>query len=178
MPAVIFIAGPNGAGKSTAGPRLLRDEFGVLDFVNADVIAAGLSSFNPEGVAFQAGRILLERVRELAHGRKDFAVETTLAGRSYAAWIAGLKAEGYGFHLLFLSLPSADLAVERVANRVRMGGHNIPEDTIRRRYRAGLRNFFQLYRPLADRWRLYDSSGAAPRRLTTSETKELEARWT
>lgn len=177
MPAVIFIAGPNGAGKSTAGPRLLRDEFGVLDFVNADAIAAGLSAYNPEGVAFQAGRILLERVRELARGRKDFAVETTLAGRGYLGWVRRLRTEGYWFHLFFLSLPSEELAVERVASRVRLGGHNIPEATIRRRFRAGLQNFFRLYRPQADHWRLYDSSHPSPVLLDPSEVAALEAQW-
>lgn len=178
MPSVIFIAGPNGAGKSTAGPRLLRDEFGVLDFVNADAIAAGLSAFHPEGVAFQAGRILLERVRELAHQRKDFAVETTLSGRSYGRWLRDLKTEGYNFHLLFLSLPSEQLAVERVAGRVRLGGHDIPEATIRRRYQAGLRNLFSIYRPLSDRCEVYDNSLPWPRPLSAAELADWEARWT
>jgi len=156
---------------------LLRDEFGVREFVNADSIAAGLSAFNPEGVAFQAGRILLERVRDLAEGRKDFAVETTLAGRGYLMWIRRLRSEGYRFHLFFLTLPSEELAIQRVAARVQMGGHGIPEKTIRRRFRAGLHNFFRLYRPEADHWSLFDSSHPAPVRLDAAQVAMLEEQW-
>jgi predicted ABC-type ATPase len=119
---VIVLAGPNGAGKSTAAPYLLRGALGVTEFVNADVIAQGLSAFAPEAVAVAAGRIMLARLRELASKRVSFAFETTLASRSFAPWLASVVAGGYSFHLLYLWLPSADLAVSRVADRVRFGG--------------------------------------------------------
>jgi predicted ABC-type ATPase len=157
-PHVIVMAGPNGAGKSTTAPMLLKGTLGVTEFVNADVIAQGLSAFQPESAAFHAGRVMLERLHFLAKERVDFAFETTLASRSFAPWIAKLKQSGYTFHLVFLWLPSADFAVARVAERVRMGGHDVPEETIRRRYTKGIENFFRLYRPLSVTWRLYDNS--------------------
>ena len=164
-PSLIVVAGPNGAGKSTAAPILLQETLGVSEFVNADVIAQGLSAFQPERVAFAAGRIMLTRLQELAERGTSFAFETTLASRSFAPWIRELTLTGYQFHLVFLWLPSADFAVQRVADRVRLGGHGVPEATIRRRYGAGLRNFFTLYQPLATTWRLYDNSGDAGIRL-------------
>jgi len=163
-PKVIVIAGPNGAGKSTLAPFMLRDEYGITEFVNADTIAQGLSAFTPETVAFEAGRIMLRRMKELAGGRVDFAFETTLASRSYAIWLAGLQQQGYEFDLVFLSLRSPDLAVQRVKERVRLGGHDVPEVVVRRRYFKGIRNFFKLYQALADSWGVYDnSSGGRPR---------------
>ncbi|MGO9111127.1 MAG: AAA family ATPase [Thermoguttaceae bacterium] len=152
-PAVIVLAGPNGSGKTTAAPKLLPDVLGVIEFVNADTIAQGLAAFGPELVALEAGAIMLSRLRDLAKEKRNFAFETTLAGRSLAPWLARLIDDGYEFHLVYLWLPSADLAVARVADRVRMGGHHVPEETIRRRYRAGLRNFFRLYMQLATLWR-------------------------
>jgi predicted ABC-type ATPase len=157
-PTVVLIGGPNGAGKSTLAPVLLRDTAGIVEFVNADTIAHGLSAFRPEAVAFDAGRLMLERLKDLARRGEDFAFESTLATRSYAPWIAGLRDRGYTFRLFFLWLRSPDLAVERVRERVRLGGHDVPEDVIRRRYKAGLRNLHALYRPLADRWWVYDNS--------------------
>ncbi len=157
-PHLVVLSGPNGAGKSTAAPALLKGALGVTEFVNPDVIAQGLSAFEPERVALAAGRVMLTRLRDLARQRLDFAFETTLASRRFAPWLAALRSSGYSVHLVFLWLPRADLAVERVAERVRMGGHAVPEATIRRRYGGGLRNFFALYRPLADTWRMYDSS--------------------
>ena len=160
----MVLAGPNGAGKSTAAPYLLRGALGVTEFVNADVIAQGLSAFAPEAVALTAGRIMLARLRELARQRVSFAFETTLASRSFAPWLAELVRSGYALHLVFLWLPSADLAVSRVADRVRLGGHDVSEEIVRRRYDAGLVNFFALYRPLSTRWRFYDNSpGGRPR---------------
>ncbi|MCX5673222.1 MAG: AAA family ATPase [Planctomycetota bacterium] len=164
-PNVVMLAGPNGAGKSTTAPALLRDALAVTEFVNADVIAQGLSAFRPEGAGMAAGRVMLARIRELARQRASFAFETTLASRLLARWIGGLIETGYQFHLVFLWLPSADFAVARVRERVRMGGHDIPEETIRRRYDSGLRNFFKLYRPLATTWQMYDNSGGPPPRL-------------
>ena len=132
----------------------------INDFVNADVIAQGLSAFQPEKAAIQAGRVMLERIKALADEQVNFAFETTLASRTFAGWIEGLKAKHYQFHLVFLWLKDVELAISRVAERVRVGGHSVPEETIRRCYAAGLRNFFNLYCPIADFWQLYDNSDA------------------
>jgi len=157
-PQVFIIAGPNGAGKSTLAPYLLRDAFGLNEFVNADTIVLGLSAFSPESVTFAAGRIMLARLADLARARQSFAFETTLATRSYAAFVAKLRREGYEFQLLYLTLRSPELAVERVRSRVRLGGHGVPAGVVHRRYQSGARNFLRLYRPLADTWGMYDNS--------------------
>jgi predicted ABC-type ATPase len=169
---VIVIAGPNGAGKSTTAPSLLRDTLQVSEFVNADTIAGGLSAFRPDSVAIAAGRAMLERIRQLAEARADFAFETTLASRSFAPWLARLKRNGYHVHVLFLWLESADLAVNRVAARVRLGGHDVPEGTVRRRYQRGLRNLFGLYLPLADSWQVFDNSRAERPQLVASGRRD------
>jgi len=158
MPHVIIIAGSNGSGKSTAAPVLLQDTVHINDFVNADVIAQGLSAFQPEKAAIQAGRVMLTRIKQLADANSDFAFETTLASKTFAGWISILKNKGYKFHLMFLWLKSVNLAVSRVSDRVRMGGHAIPEEIIQRRYVAGLKNFFKMYSPIADSWQFYDNS--------------------
>jgi predicted ABC-type ATPase len=158
MPNVVVIAGANGAGKSTLAPYLLRDTVGILEYVNADTIAAGLSAFAPENSAFEAGKVMLTRLNELAGQKKDFAFETTLAARFYAGWLQKRQLEGYQFHLVFLYLRNTELAVERVKSRIRLGGHSIPETVINRRYDKGLQNFFQLYQPIADSWRFYETS--------------------
>jgi predicted ABC-type ATPase len=162
-PSVVILSGPNGAGKSTAAPALLQGALAVDEFVNADVIARGLSAFDPNSAAIAAGRVMLSRLRDLADQRIDFAFETTLASRSFAPWLHDLRASGYAVHLFFLWLPSADFAVQRVADRVRAGGHDVPEQTVRRRYRTGLGNFFKLYEPIASTWRVYDASGPEPK---------------
>lgn len=161
MPHVIIIAGPNGAGKTTAAPTLLGQALKIDHFVNADTIAAGLSAFAPEKAAIQAGKAMLSRMHYLANNNENFAFETTLASRSFAPWISELKKKGYFFHLTFLLLDSADLAVSRVAERVKLGGHSVPEETIRRRFTAGIKNFFELYEPLADSWQMYDNTNVA-----------------
>jgi predicted ABC-type ATPase len=148
-PSAVILAGPNGAGKSTTAPALQHGTLAVNEFVNADMIARDLSATDPESAAFAAGRVMLARLRELAVRRVSFAFETTLASRTFAPWLRELRASGYDVQLVFLWLPSADFALERVADRVRAGGHNVPEETVRRRYRAGLRNFFGLYERLA-----------------------------
>lgn len=170
-PHLIVIAGPNGAGKSTTAPSLLKGTLKVTEFVNADLIAQGLSGFQPEGAALHAGRVMLERIHYLAKKRIDFAFETTLASRTFAPWIAELLKKGYDFHLVFLWLPNEDFAVARVAERVRMGGHDVPEKTIRRRYHSGIKNFFRLYEPLADFWRVYDNSEPSGPRLIASGSR-------
>jgi len=166
-PLVVVLAGPNGAGKSTGAARLLRGALTVEEFVNADTIAQGLSAYRPEDVAVAAGRVMLQRLRHLAHLRRDFAFETTLAGRGHARWLQELHSSGYRTHLVFLSLPTPDLAVARVAERVRNGGHHVPEDVVRRRYTAGLRNI-ALYSSLVDSWQVYDNARLAGPRLIAS----------
>jgi predicted ABC-type ATPase len=158
MPKVVVIAGPNGAGKSTAAPAVLRNTLHVNEFVNADTIAAGLSAFSPDAVAVAAGRIMLERVRQLASEGRDFAFETTLASRSFAPWLKRLQLDGYVFHLVYIWLPTVELAVARVAERVRRGGHTVPEDTVRRRYDRSLFNFFGIYSQFADSWLMVNNS--------------------
>ena len=173
---VVILAGPNGAGKSTTAPSLLKGLLEVDDFVNADVIAQGLSGFAPQAVALEAGAIMLQRLRALVQAHGSFAFETTMASRSYAPWLRQLIETGYRVHLVFLWLSSPDLAVQRVAQRVRMGGHTVPEATIRRRYEAGLRNFFRLYKPLATTWRFFDNSAAGTLRLVAGGQGERTIR--
>lgn len=164
MPHVIVIAGPNGAGKSTIAPALLRDTLGVTEFVNADNIALGLSPFAYEKAAISAGRIMLQRIDELAQEKVDFAFETTLASKSFYPKLKKLQKDGYKFKLVFIWLPNMRLAKMRVAERVKLGGHGIPEATIDRRYQRGLINFFKIYKPIADKWRFYDNvSNNSPR---------------
>ena len=173
-PVVIIIGGPNGAGKSTIAPDILSAELGILEFVNADVIAKGLSAFAPERSAIHAGRIMLQRLDELAAQRANFAFETTLASRSFAPWVGNLIVTGYEFRLVFVSLPAADLSVARVATRVAEGGHHVPEETIRRRFAAGHSSFFKLYRPLATSWRMYDNA-LGRRRLVATGSRDQTA---
>jgi predicted ABC-type ATPase len=162
MPSIVVIAGPNGAGKSTAAPALLRQLFRITEFVNADTIARGLSASSPERAAIKAGRLMLQQVKRFARTGKDFAFETTLASRSFAPWLVGLQRQAYRVHLIYLWLPSPELAVKRVAERVRLGGHGIPEEVIRRRYERSLNNLFRLYRPIADSWLIIDNSQIPP----------------
>ena len=157
-PTVVVIAGPNGAGKSTAAPFLLKKAKGILEFVNADQIASGLSAYAPETVAFEAGRIMLKRVHELAAAKVNFAFESTLSSRSFAHFLTNCKAQGYRVEIYFLALPTAQLAINRVALRVKLGGHNIPEADITRRFQRSLHNLFNLYIPIADKWCVLDNA--------------------
>jgi len=157
-PQIIVLGGPNGAGKSTLAPAMLG-EFGVQTFVNADVIAQGLSAYNPDTVSMEAGRLMLARLRELAAERRSFAFETTLSGRSYATWLKRRIDDGYAVHLAFIWLRDWKLSLERGAVRTQVGGHSIPREDIERRYERTIRNFLRLYAPLAESWRVYDNSG-------------------
>lgn len=159
---IIIISGPNGAGKSTFAEEFLPKEADCTNFVNADLIAAGLSPFAPERAAFRAGRLMLEEIFALAGRGECFAFETTLSGRGYAGMIPSWRLDGYTVKLFFLRLASPELAVARVRQRVREGGHSIPETVIRRRFDAGLSNFESLYKLLVDEWALYDNSGDEP----------------
>jgi len=172
---VLIIAGPNGAGKSTFAREYLPNEAGCPLFVNADLIAAGLSPFAPEQAALRAGRIMLAEIAEHVRRRQSFAFETTLAGRAYARRFPCWRAAGYSRHLLFLKLDSVELAVERVAVRVAQGGHNVPEPVIRRRFAQGWRHLNDVYRPLVDSWRIYDNSGEMPELIETGPTHETES---
>lgn len=152
-----FIAGPNGAGKTTASHSLLPELWECSEFVNADEIARGLSPFNPNEMAIEAGRIQLMRISQLLENKESFSVETTLATRSYVRLIAEAHKRGYEVELLFFYLPSADDAQDRVRLRVLSGGHNIPLDVIRRRFDLGLSNLFNLYIPIVDKWSIYNN---------------------
>ena len=168
-----IIAGPNGAGKTTFAREFLPHFVRCLEFVNADYIATGISPFAPAAAAIEAGRVMLKRIDTLAAEGKSFGFETTLAGRGYVKLLQRLKAEGYRIHLFFVWLPSSSLALERVAQRVRKGGHDIPASVIRRRFDAGLKNFFEIYRPLVDRWELWDGSSNPPQRIASSSDRKL-----
>lgn len=169
MKKIIIIAGPNGAGKTTFARDFLPAEAHTLRFINADLIAAGLAPFNPETAAIKAGRLMLEEIDECVLAGQSFAFETTLAGISYLRKIKLWQQLGYQVKLWFLSLPSADVAVSRVAIRVSQGGHNIPEDVIRRRFKAGLENFHNSYSKAVDSWALYDSYVHPPKLLNWSK---------
>jgi predicted ABC-type ATPase len=158
---IIILGGPNGAGKTTAAQVVLPHKLELREFVNADEIARGLSPFNPEGVALAAGRLMLQRMQTLIRDRQSFAFETTCSGRAFIPLLRRCKAAGWRITLVYLWLPSPQLALERVARRVREGGHRIPDDVVVRRYRAGLTNLRDLYLPLADAASIFDNSDAA-----------------
>ena len=168
MKKIIIIAGPNGAGKTTFARDFLPVEAKTLRFINADLIAAGLAPFNPESAAFKAGRLMLEEIDECVLAGNSFALETTLSGVAYFKKIAVWQKLGYQVKLWFLSLPNEEAAISRVALRVAQGGHNIPEDVIRRRFKAGLDNFHNRYRLLVDSWTFYDSYHRPPKLLDWS----------
>jgi predicted ABC-type ATPase len=158
MPTLYLIAGPNGAGKTTFASRFLPEESGELEFVNVDLIARGLSPFDPEAAAAAAGRIALTRVGRLIQERKTFAWETTLSGRTTKAWVRRAKEAGYFIKLVFLWIQSLEESMERIRRRVREGGHGVPPEDVRRRFLKTLRNFFNDFCPLADAWKLFDNS--------------------
>ena len=166
---VIIIAGPNGAGKTTFAREFLPNAGACPNFVNADLIAAGLSPFNPTVAAVQAGRLMLREIRRHFDRNESFAFETTLSGRSYARQIPIWQANGYRVELIFLKLRSIRLAIARVKTRVSHGGHHVAASVVRRRFKSGGRNFEQLYRPLVDHWELYDNSGDATVLIDTGD---------
>jgi predicted ABC-type ATPase len=166
---IVIIAGPNGAGKTTFAQEFLPREAGCPDFINVDLISAGLSPFNPQRAALRAGRLMLQEIHRRVRTGENFAFETTLSGRRYARLIPRWRGAGYHVKLIFLSLPSADLAVARVSARVAQGGHDVPEQVVRRRFDAGLRNFEDLYCGLVSSWALYDNSGRVPRLIASGD---------
>ena len=170
---VYIIAGPNGSGKTTFAKEFLPNFAHCDEFVNADMIATGISPFAPRNAALEAGRVMLARIRELMAAGQSFGFETTLAGKSYASLIRHLHQRGYRIDLLYLWLPNPELAIKRVQDRVRQGGHDIPEVDIRRRFTRGLQNLFHLYRPLTDSWTLLDNSGQAPKTIASGNASQV-----
>ena len=159
---LLIIAGPNGAGKTTLAREYLPREAGCHVFINADYIAHGLSPFSPQLAALKAGKVMLRELDDHVSRRHNVATETTLSGKRYARLVPRWQAEGYAVKLIFLALPSVDLALARVATRVRQGGHVIPEQTVRRRFELGQENFERIYKPLVDAWAHYDNAGPEP----------------
>lgn len=160
------MAGPNGAGKTTFAREYLQKEAHCPDFVNADLIAAGLSPFEPQRAAIRAGRIMLAEIQRRVRKGESFAFETTLSGQIYARWIPEWRRAGYRVRLIFLSLPDAQAAIERVAARVAQGGHNVASADVRRRFDSGLSNFENIYKRLVDKWEWYDNSASTPRLIS------------
>lgn len=163
-PRCIIIAGPNGSGKTTFARRFLADS-GVVHFVNADLIAAGLSPLRPELAAMRAARLFLREVDSLARQHANFAFESTLSGRTYLPLLRHWKAQGYHLDIVYLKLATPGLALRRIAARIRLGGHDVPAADVRRRFDRSWHNFTELYRPLADAWAVLDNSGTSPRLL-------------
>ncbi len=161
-PNLYVIAGPNGAGKTTFARKFLPNYANCKNFINADLIAQGVSPFSPEAAVFRAGRLMLEEIELHARRDEDFGFETTLSGRSYLSLIRHLKERGYEVHFFYLWVPTVDLALTRIRNRVLEGGHNVPESVVRRRFDRSIRNFLVDYRHLAHSWFLFDNSGAIP----------------
>ena len=164
-PRCVIIAGPNGAGKTTFAREFLPKETEIVHFVNADAIAAGLSALKPEIVAVVAARVFLAELDRLASTRTSFAFETTFSGRSYVRRLAKLRASGYRIEMAYLRIDSPQLALQRIAARVRQGGHDVARDDVLRRFGRSWANFERLYRPLADAWWVYDNSGITPKLL-------------
>jgi predicted ABC-type ATPase len=168
-PQLYIIAGPNGSGKTTFAKKFLPDYVKCLEFVNVDLIASGLSPFDPERAALKAGRIMLEQIHSLAKRGVDFGFETTLSGKIYVKLLQDMKKSGYLVHLFFLWIPNVELALERIELRVRNGGHHIPEGIVRRRFGRSLPNFLRVYKPLADSWTIFDNSVDSPKIIAFSE---------
>ena len=173
MKNLYIVSGCNGAGKTTASYTVLPEILECREFVNADEIARGLSPFNAEGVAIEAGRLMLQRIEELLKEDVTFAIETTLASRLYVNLVKRAQRQGYRVSLLYFWLNSPELAMRRVAERVSKGGHDISEEIIRRRYTAGINNLFKLFMPAVDYWAIFDNS-ATPRRIVATGGRKSE----
>ena len=174
MPKLYIIAGPNGAGKTTFAKEFLPNYAKCSNFVNADLIAMGISPFSPEAANIKAGRLLLKEIDQFISNKDDFAFETTLAGKTYINLIKEAKSKGYSVHILFLWIPSLQLAKERIKQRVKQGGHHVPDEDIKRRLERSLKNFFDLYMSLADSWEIFDNSAAKPAPIVKFNEKGLQ----
>ena len=161
-PNAYVIAGPNGSGKTTFAVKFLPEYVSCPNFVNADLIAQGLSPFSPGAAAIKAGKLVLEQIHQFADRRVNFAFESTLSGKLYVNLFKSLKKKGYRIHIFFLWIPNADLAVSRIKSRVAQGGHNVPVQDVVRRFGRSISNFFRLYQPFADSWMLFNNEGPIP----------------
>lgn len=170
---VYIIAGPNGSGKTTFAKKFLPDYAKCPNFVNADLIAQGLSPFSPRLAAMKAGRLVLEQIHGLAEKNLDFAFETTLAGKSYLSFLVGLKNKNYSIHLFFLWVPNPELALARIKERVADGGHDVPVADVRRRFHRGIYNLFKFYKPILDSWMLFNNSGTTPTLIAEERERKL-----
>jgi len=164
-PRCLVVAGPNGAGKTTFAREFLPNDERILNFVNADLIAGGLSPLKPELAAIAAGRLVLKEIDRLVAGRADFAFESTLSGLGYISRLREMKQSGYHIEIIYLRIFSARLAMNRIKSRVQQGGHNVPRVDVQRRFARSWRNFQEHYRPLADLWAVYDNSTRPPKLL-------------
>ena len=171
---VYIIAGSNGSGKTTFAKKFLPDHAQCEHFVNADLIAQGLSPFSPRVAAMKAGRLVFERVHSLAEKNLNFAFETTLSGRSYISFLKALKKKGYSINIFFLWIPNPELAIIRIKDRVVSGGHDVPAVDVKRRFHRGLYNFLTHYRKLADTWLLFDNSGGVPQLIARDRNSKIE----
>ena len=169
MPTLYIIAGPNGVGKTTFADRYLPDEAKQLEFVNADLIARGLSPYDPQSATIEAGKILLRRVRELIARRVGFSWETTMSGKTAIRWLRQARTAGYVLKTYFLWVRDPEITLRRIRYRVAEGGHNIAEDVVRRRFSRTMQNFFAIYRPLMDGWKLYENDLPVPRLLAVEK---------
>ncbi|MEK6732358.1 MAG: zeta toxin family protein [Candidatus Omnitrophota bacterium] len=170
---VYVIAGPNGAGKTTFAKKFLPDYAKCSHFVNADLIAQGLSPFSPRIAAMRAGRLVLEQIQDMADKNVDFAFETTLSGKSYISFLKELKRKDYYVHLFFLWISSPDLALARIKDRVAEGGHDVPSEDVKRRFGRGIKNLFKFYRPLLDSWMFFDNAGSIPQLIAEEKNGRL-----
>jgi predicted ABC-type ATPase len=173
-PNLYIIAGPNGAGKTTFARKFLPQYAQCLEFVNADLIAGGLSPFSPQRAVIPAGRLMLEQIHSLTERGLDFGFETTLSGKTYVKLLQEMKRRGYLIHIFFLWISNVKLGLERIQLRVQNGGHHIPEAIVRRRFERSLPNFFRFYQPLADSWTVLDNSGDVPQMIAFEESGKIE----
>ncbi len=174
MPKLYIIAGPNGAGKTTFAKEFLPNYAKCSNFVNADLIALGLSPFSPSNVNIKAGKLLLQEIDGFISHKYDFAFETTLAGKTYVNLIKEAKSKGYFIHIFFLWIPSIQLAKQRIKQRVKQGGHHVPDEDVKRRLNRSLKNFFDLYKPLVDAWDIFDNSKMDPVLIVKFNEKGLQ----
>lgn len=171
---VYIIAGSNGSGKTTFAKTFLPENTKCSKFINADLIASGLSPFSPRAAAMKAGRLLLEEVHKLADADIEFAFETTLSGKSYISFLKSMKEKGWSVHIYFLWIPNPELAIKRIKDRAATGGHDVPGIDVRRRFNRGLYNFFAYYKPLSNGWHLFDNSDIKPRLVAMEKTGRIE----